>query len=225
MLVSEAISKINYRLRGLDDDAPVSGSDEYAFWLDTLNGKKDELYRDINQNWSGTFEARSIGTISASETPSFDLDEDFLAPSSNPYVITTDGNKVELTLIHPDEQSSSERAVYLAGTNPQTLYITNEVTATESIVGGTLFMPGYWLPEDMTSDNDELPFPDPYWGVMAAAAEIAFSDIIYETKSADLNAKANALYMQMVRNNRRGVYKNPRKTPRVTTNRIRSARR
>ena len=76
----------------------------------------------------------------------------------------------------------------------------------------------------MTSDSDTLPFPDPYWGVLAAASEIAFNDIIYETKAPDLNEKANSRYRQMMARNRRGTYNNPRRIPRNMP-RIRSPQR
>ena len=69
------------------------------------------------------------------------------------------------------------------------------------------------MPADVSLETDELPLPDPYWGVMAVAAEVAFGDITYEDRSEGLNTKANNLYMQMVRNNRRGTYNNPKKAP------------
>lgn len=224
MLVKEAISKINYALRGIDDDAPVVGSDEYTYWLSTLNRKKDELYQDVSQNWSNTYEVRSIGTVSASAEPSFDLDDDFLAPSDLVYIIDSDGQRREYTIIHPDERSTNRREVFIAGRNPKVLYFTGEIVAGDSVVGGTLYAPGYYLPEDMVSENDELPFPDSNWGVMATAHEIAFNDIIYETKAPDLNDKANALWKQMTNMNRRGTYNNPRRAP-TNVYRIRSPQR
>ncbi len=48
---------------------------------------------------------------------------------------------------------------------------------------------------------------------MAVASEIAFNDITYEDKASDLNAKANALYRQMVSDERKGTYNNPIQTP------------
>ena len=80
-------------------------------------------------------------------------------------------------------------------------------------MGGTLYVPGYYRPADLTQASDTLNVPDPYWAVMAVAAEVAASDVVYEDKEANLNAKANALYMQMGRDNRRGTYASPSVSP------------
>ena len=51
MTLTDAITRLNYILRGTDDDAPTSGTDEYTYWLDTLNRKKNELYNDTTNTW------------------------------------------------------------------------------------------------------------------------------------------------------------------------------
>ena len=51
MLVSSAISRINYVLRGTDDDAPGVSTPEWLYWVDTLNRVKDGLYEDVAKNW------------------------------------------------------------------------------------------------------------------------------------------------------------------------------
>lgn len=225
MQVSEFITRLNYVLRGTDDDAPSSGSDEWSYWVDTLNRKKNELYEDVTKQWRNTYDGtRSIGTISASAALTFDTEDDFLAPSDHVYVITTAGQRVEYEIVQPQERSPHKRQVYIAGMNPQILYFSDEVVAGENIVGGTLYLPGYYMPEDVASDNDDLPFLDPNWGVMASAAEIAGNDIVYEDKEANLTAKANNLYSLMVKKNRRGTYGSPRVAPTVVR-RIRGMRR
>lgn len=224
MTLEEAINRINYAVRGTDDDAPILGSDEWNQWVDVLNSKKDELYADVKQRWSNVFEIRSVGTISVSTSPSFDLDDDFLAPSNEAYVITTDDQRIDFSLIHPEEATSTLRQVYISGGNPQTIKFTSPVVTGENIVGGTLYVPAYYLPDNMVDESDELPFLDPNWAVFSAASEIAFSDITYEDKAADLSAKANNLYKLMVNRNNRGTYSNPRRTP-TNVKRIRNARR
>jgi hypothetical protein len=214
--VQLAISEINYALRGIDDDAPIDGSDEWNYWVSVLNRVKRTVFRDVKQNWSESFEVRSIGTVTASASLTFNLPTDFLAPSGDgdfvgAFVVTTDGTRVDLDLVKPQQSSSRERQVYIAGVNPQVLHFSFEVTADDQIVGGELFLPGYYMPADVADANDSLVFPDNDWGVMAAAAEIAFNDIVYETKSPDLNAKANAMYLDMVSRNQRGFTGQPRK--------------
>lgn len=222
MILSEAIPLINYALRGIDDDAPVEGTDEYSYWVSTLNRKKNELYQDVTKRWAITYEKRSFGTIAASEDPSFDLDEDFLAPSNEVYVLK-DGSRTRFRLVKPEEVPENIRVAYIAGDDPQVLYISKEITSDESFVGGTLYVPGYYLPDDFTSPSDTLLVPDPYWLVMATAAEVAYNDIIYEDKAEGLNNKANNLYAMMVAKNRRGTFDNPR-TVTTRLNRIRGPR-
>lgn len=223
MTLAQAITRISYALRGLDDDAPVSGSDEYAYWLDTLNRKKDELYQDVTKRWSITYEVRSLGTITANAAPSFELDDDFLAASDSAYIITTDDQRVDVFFSKPEERDTRIRQVFIAGGDPEVLYFTSPIVAGDSIIGGTLYLPAYWMPADLAAAGDTLPFPDPNWGVMATAAEIAFNDIIYEDKASDLNEKANALMRTMAQKNRRGTYGNSRITP-TSVKRIRDTR-
>lgn len=212
MLVSEALAKINYALRGVDDSAPTFGNEEAAYWLSVLNQKKNELYEDTDVLWGNTYEARSIGTISAATAPSFDLDDDFLAASNDPYALDANAKRSDLVLIKPQEQTDTARqSAFIAGQDPEVLYLTNEVTATDPLVGSTLYLPAFFMPDDLTTASDTLPFLNPYWAVMATAAEIAFNDIVYETKSPDLLAKANDLYKKMVTRNNRGTHDSPRK--------------
>lgn len=215
MTASEFLTSVNDVLRGTDEDAPEIGSDDANLWLRTLNRKKNELYNDSKVLWDATWTIDSVGTVTASATPTYNLESTLIAPSDQAYIVDTNSQKVYLKIVRPKERPTTGRAVYIAGMNPKVLYFTNEIEATEDIVGGTLYLPGYYMPADIDiADGDEIvPLPDPYWGVLSVAAEIAFGDITYEDKAEGLNAKANALYSQMLRNNRRGTYDNPKKTP------------
>lgn len=217
MVATDFILAVNDALRGTDDDAPTAGSDEWQYWMRTYNRVKSGLYEDITKRWSNTYSVASLGTVAAAAAPSYNLGVTYLAPANLAYVVTSEGHKVEYEIIEPQERdiTSSARKLFIAGANPQVAYFTTEITATENIVDGTLYLPGFFMPADLALDDGDavINLPDPYWGVMAVAAEIAFSDITYEDKAADLNAKATALYMQMVAKNRGGSYGNPRKVP------------
>lgn len=213
MTVESFLTQVSYALRGLDDEAPTFGTEEATYWLSLLNRKKDELYRNSKVLFDATWELKSLGAISASATPTYNCDSTLIAPSDYVYAIDTNSQKVYYELIRPKERPNTGRQFYLAGVNPQVLYCTNEITASEDIVGGTLYLPGYYLPADLTASSDNLPLPDPYWGVLAVAAEVAFNDIVYEDRAEALNQKANNLYMQMIRANRRGTYNNPKTIP------------
>lgn len=233
MDVTAFLTRTSHALRGIDEDAPAFGSDEAVYWLNLLNRKKDELYQDVTKNWRNIYEVRSLGIVSASTAPSFDLDDDFLCLSGDEnstegfgggvYIIQTDGNRIDINVINPEERSPQVRSAFVAGFEPQTLYITDEIKATENIIGGTLYAPAYYMPADLTAAGDTLPFLDPNWACMAVAAEIAFGDITYEDKAPDLNSKANALYELMVRKNRGQLHNNPKKI-KTQVKRIRSPR-
>jgi hypothetical protein len=64
------IDQVNFSLRG-EEDAPVSGTDEYVLWTATANRKKDEWARDVKQSWSSLFKntaPNERGTVSTAGT-------------------------------------------------------------------------------------------------------------------------------------------------------------
>lgn len=174
--------------------------------------------------FSNTASAKTFtrATIVAAAVDEYSLNRAFIAAANRAYVLTTDSKKVYVDYLDPRRSMTDARRVYVAGVNPKRLTYTSTIASTENIVGGTLLTPGYYMPEDVSSTNADaqLPLPDPYWGVMSVAAELAFNDITYEDKAQDLNAKANAIYLQMLRNNRRNTYNSPKATP-TNVNRIR----
>lgn len=288
MILSEAITRIAYALRGTDEAAPSSGSDEFAYWLSLLNRKKDELYQDVGKQWSfiykatqpnetgtvattgtttltgtGTFftdykagdkvtvdgeTVRTIDTISSDTvltvtvafantasgktfTRTTIIDEDveaynvhrsLLGLSDKLYVQTSD-DKIFLNHVHPQERDYTTQQVHLSGGNPELLSFTIDIEAADPMVGGSLVLPGYYLPADLSTSTDVLPVPDPNWLVMATASEIAFGDIVYEDRAEMINSRANSLWAAMVAKNRRGTYGQPRKTP-YAVKRIRDPR-
>lgn len=210
MTVSEFLTHVNYSLRATDDDSPTFGTDEANYWLATLNRVKNQLYNNARVLWDETWEVKSLGAVSAATSPTYNCDATLIAPSDQAYITDTNSQNVYYDVVRPKERTSTTRQVYIAGVNPKVLYFTNAITASEDIVGGTLYLPGYYMPADLTAEDDDLPLPDPYWAVMTVASEIAFNDIIYEDKAEGLNQKANSLYLQMLRNNRRSTYGYPK---------------
>lgn len=153
-------------------------------------------------------------TIVASAVSSYSVNRSLIAPSDQAYIVDTNSQNIYYDLVHPRNRPQTGRQFYLAGMNPQVLYCSNEIEATEDIVGGTLYLPGYYMPADIDTTTEDgttvIPFSDPYYAVMAVASEVAFNDITFEDKAPDLAGKAQFLYMQMVRNNRRNTYGNAR---------------
>ena len=288
--LSQAITGINYALRATDDSAPAVGSEEYNYWVSTLNRKKDELYTDVGKQWGFIYKAaapnepgtvattgtttltgtntyftdykvgdkitvdgetvRTIATIVSdtsltvtvafsntassktftrtiiidSTVETYNVHRRLLGLSDRVYVLDTNGQKIFQSTIHPQERNYSTQQVHLSGGNPQVLTFTEDIESTSSMVGGSLVLPGWYLPDDVSDAADLLPLPDPNWGIMATAAEIAFADIVYEDRAETLNNKANALWKAMVATNRRGTYGQTRTTPYNVKSRVRDTR-
>ena len=213
MLVSEFMSEVNDNLRGIDDDAPVADSTEWQYWLRVANRIRRTLYRDLSKSWPATYTLAEIGTIAASTDPTFDLEEEYLGPANDAYVIDLEGHRRDFKIIKPQEKDYRQQEVFVAGADPQVLSFTKEIITGDAMIGGTLFLPAYFMPDDMANASDTVVVDDPDWLAMATASEIAFGDITYEDKAPDINNKANTLYKAMIQNNMRGTYGNARITP------------
>lgn len=283
------IDQTTYTLKG-EEDAPLSGTDEYSLWLATANRKLQEWARDVKQTWSSSWEKDSqneTGTVSTAATTTltgtgtfftdyrvgdqltvsgetirtiaaitsdtsltvtvafvntasaitftrtmiigvgvqeYSLHRGLLEPSDRVVVTNIDGSTVYYYLVEPQQRAIyPTNTVYTSGRNPQILTFTADINTGDRIVGGTIQVPGYYMPSPLSAATDLIPIDDPMWLVYAVASEIAFNDVTYEDKYVDLNTKANNLYTLMASTNRRGTANNPR---RVLTNvkRIRSPR-
>jgi len=159
-------------------------------------------------------------SIIATGVQSYNIHRSFNNPSDQVVILKTDGTYTYLDYIQPGARNDVKRGVYISGENPKTLTINTTIQSTEDIIGGEIQVPGFYVPDDISASTDLLPFPDPNWGVMATASEVAFNDVIYEDKASDLNQKANALYQAMAASNRKGEYARPRTVPYNMRNRI-----
>lgn len=229
MTIPTFLKRVNYALRGTDDDTPTPADEDGTYWIETLNRKKDEVYDDTTKNWrSGFSEGASLGTVSAAVRPTFPLPESFIAPATDVSIIDTDGQYHFFDIIDPSEADRRVQAAYISGHNPEMLTFSAEVTADSALVGGEVWLPGYFRPDDIDPadpniDNLVVPIDDPNWAVMAVAAQVAFNDITYEEKFDDLEGQASVLWKNMVKKNRKRGRKNPKVTP-TLVKRIRGVR-
>lgn len=223
MEVSELFAHINSAYRGSDDDAPISGSDDYSLWINTTNRLQRYAATDGKQTRASSWIQESVGTLSAG-TNSFDLDDQFLIPDS--YILVTPigaTSPSQYIIVKPGENQNflNQQATYISGFDPQTLTFIDSIDSTNtSLIGADVTIQGYTIPDDVADDTNTLTVDDPYWLVMAVAAELAFNDLQYVQKAPDLQAKANDLYENMNNNNRRGTYGQARIAP-TSVNRIR----
>jgi hypothetical protein len=210
MLVSTLFTQVNTAYRGSDDDAPTSGTD-FNLWLATANRKQNEWATDSVNNWQSLWSTDTLAPVIAAGTQTYNLPATFVAPSDR-VTVTNGTNITYFTVIKPEEAPNTSGCVYISGSNPQKLTFVDTIATGNALVGGTITVPGYHTLADFTLGTDTVLVDNPYWLVYAVAAELAFNDITYSDKSPDLNAKANNLYQQMARNNRRGTNNNPRVT-------------
>ena len=169
-----------------------------------------------------TFTRNTIIDDAVSE---YSLHRTLIAPSDEIRIATTGAQNVYYDIGKPKERPKALRVAYVSGMNPQILTFSSTISSTENIVGGTLYTPGYYMPADIDTATEDgtsdVPFLDPYYAVMAVASELAFNDITFEDKAPDLAGKAQFLYNQMVRKNRRNTYGTKRPIP-TSTYRIRN---
>lgn len=203
MNLSTLFAQINSVYRGSDDNAPTAG-DDFSLWLLTTNRKINEWATDATNNWRSQYETRAIGVVTAG-VQTYTLDTDFIAPSDS-ITVTENGINTEITIGEPQDRTPG--TAYIVG---KQLTFVDTLTASSSLVGGTINVHGYYLPTDMVDATSIVPVDDPYWLVYAVASELAFNDLTYESKAPDLVAKANNLWAKMVYANKKGTAGNPRK--------------
>ncbi|MCK9461458.1 MAG: hypothetical protein M0R80_17650 [Proteobacteria bacterium] len=145
----------------------------------------------------------------------YNLNRQFIAPSTNAIVSDATGNYSILNIIKPQEATIDSDAVFIYGMNPQSISFVS--TMPTSLVGSQLLVPGYFVPFSLDDASDVVPVDDPMWLVYAVAKDLAANDLTYASKAPDLNAQANNLYTAMVSTNRRGVGRSPRIVPTIVT--------
>lgn len=219
MQVSTLLDRTNNALRGLDDETPTIGTPEADLWLSFANQKIEDLVLDPYENWSCFWELRALATPVAALDNTYNLDADFVRASDYIIVTDTSGNEHRIKLVEPELRVGANEA-YISGNNPKVLNFNGQIIAGSVLVGGTITVPGYYKPAELTADTDVVPVDNPNWLAYAVASEVAFNDNSYEDKAPDLLAKANDLYKKMRLANKKGSAVTPRKTT-VNVNRVR----
>ena len=188
------------------DKITVSGETERTIDTITSNTVLTVTVAFSNTASSLTFTRKAIIKVNTQE---YSLHRNFLKPSDTVIVTDTDNNDHIFKIVEPQQRTVN--TVYISSRNPEMLVFNDDIDSTSPLLGGTLKVAGYYIPEDMSASTDIVPVDDPFWLVYAVASEIAFNDVTYEDKYVDLNTKSNNLYQLMCQANRRGTSNNPRK--------------
>lgn len=187
----------------------------------TVSGETSRVIATISSDtvltvtvaFSNTVSANTFthATIIKTGVRSYSIHRNLLNPSDQAIVVLPTQD-LYFDIEKPQQRSRYLNSVYLSSRFPQKLIFPNGISSTvnANLIGYTLKVPGYYVPNDLTQASDIVPVDDPYWLVYDVASELAFNDITYSDKAPDLNAKANNLYDGMVALNRRGTSNNPR---------------
>lgn len=205
MTGSELLTQIYYAYRGKGASRVPAWSDEKAQTAIAIaNRKKNEWATDANNRWASCFEVRDIADPISTSTFTYDLDTDFFAPSDYALVERTDGTLIEYPITIPQRRNTFNQSLYISGRNPKKVSFAQTIDA--GLAGGTLKIPGYYLPPDITSESDEVTIDSPEWLVYITASELARNDAAKDDQYVNLVNQANDLYRKMVDNNNGGAY-------------------
>lgn len=133
--------------------------------------------------------------IIATGVQEYSLHRNFFVPSDS-VVVTTSTQDVTFKLAKPQMRDTAD--VYISGNNPKVITFYNDIESTNQIVGGTLKIPGYYIPDSMVASTDMVKVDDPEWLVYATAAELARNDAAKQDQFPNLLGMANDLYGKMI---------------------------
>lgn len=194
MTASDLLNRVwrAYRGKGATK-TPAWGSEKANLVLDIANQAQEEWAKDSNQAWSSLFNIVEVDTIDTSVF-TYELPVNFMTPSDYFLLDKTDGSRIELPLIKPQQRDGQ---LYISGSNPKkvTFSCTNIDTTYN---GGSLKAPAYYMPASITDSTDVITVDDPNWLVYATAAELARNDAAKEDQYPNLLGKANDLYKKMI---------------------------
>lgn len=191
---------------------PAAGTDKYNRILMVANRKIRELSNDGNRNWRFFWQQVNLAddeypTITAGvQAYGFEPNDasiEVIKPAESVYIDNSDGDQIAVfTIVDPQKRNLySNNVCFISGQNPLILNFAGEITATDSIVGGTIRVPVYGRPAALSAEDDVIPLPEPEWLVYETAAELARNDPAKATQFPNLQGKANDMYDKLVAQN------------------------
>lgn len=204
MLASELLDEIYAAYRGKTVDRTPAWSEAKAVRAITIaNRKIREWATDPNNRWASLFSVNDVGTIDTA-TFTYDLDDTFFMPSDYALVTKTDDTNVQYPIVPPQRRDQYSQALYISGFDPKTITFAQTIDA--GLDGGTLKMPGYYIPDPLSAEGSFVPVDIPEWLVYVTASELARNDAAKEDQVANLVGQANDLYRKMIDNNNGGAF-------------------
>lgn len=197
MIASALIQQIYTAYKGkVASRTPAWGTDKSTMALEIANRLQRQWATDPYKKWVSLFEIKNVTPVIDASTFTYSLDASFLIPSDYIIVTKTDGSDVEIEITKPQKRIGNDTKVYLSGRNPKKLTFIG-TTIDSTLVGGTIKVPAYYLPADMTASSSVVSVDDPNWLVYATAAELARNDASKQDQFPNLLGIANDLYSKM----------------------------
>lgn len=196
MTAQELLDSVYQVYRGkIQSRTPAFTSDKGVVTLGIANRKIREWATDPRNKWNSLFEIKLVDTIDVL-TQTYDLDPLFFQPSDFVRAVKTDGTSTEYPIVKAQQREAiSGQNAYIHGLNPKKITLSRDIDS--ELDGGTLYLPGYYIPAPLTLSTDIVPVDDPNWLVYITASELARNDPAKEDSFPTLVGMANEMYTRM----------------------------
>lgn len=206
MTGQELLNQIYYAYKGKDTSRhPAWGTPKASTAIAIANRKQREWATDGRNKWNSLFEIRALSSAIDDQTTTYDLDGDFFQPSDYARIVKTDGSVYEYPITQAQKRNDYDQAIYIHGSKPK--QITFAQTIDSGLDGATIYVPGYYLPADITSASQFIVVDEPNWLVYITASELARNDASKDDQYVNLVNQANDIYRKMSDSNRDSGYK------------------
>lgn len=209
MTAQELINEIFYAYKGkISTRIPAWGSDKANLYLAIANRKQREWCTDPKNKWNSLFADDVIDQVDATTpTATYNLPATYFLSSDFARVVKTDDSIVEYPIVTVPRRNDNEQSLYISGSNPKK--ITFSQTIDTGLDGGDLYVPGYYLLDNLTESTDPVLVDDPMWLVYITASELARNDAAKDDQYVNLVNQANDRYTKMIEANRDVGYGQP----------------
>lgn len=196
-IINQAYTKVNGEF-----EVVINGSDDWNTYLNVLNQVMQQWATTPYVKWQSLFNTEyEVGTTSTNL--SYELDDfDRIVIGKTPfdYVFFTNGNAIV------DKKQIVSQAKFQSGNDAATAAILGDTLylkeVSSAIIGTTIKLPVYMLPETYTSANQEVAIDNVSWLIMSMAAFICDSSPVpFIARNADKFAKQAETFMKTMKEN------------------------
>lgn len=126
----------------------------------------------------------------------YSLPRTLFLPSDYMKIVKTDTSYVEYPIVKAQQRNTpSGQATYIHGLNPKKITFAQDIDT--SLSGGTIYVPGHYIPAELTASTSVVPVDDPSWLVYITASELARNDPAKDDQFPTLVGMANECYLKM----------------------------